>query len=108
MCTIVTDNFEPGTGNIGLILHHDIDDLSLFRTDSNPQTVISVNTDGLYEFLTFQDDFLYLIISYLERGRHDQHAGGDGDLVADGAAPDPRTGTFTKVPQNRDTLALPR
>jgi len=54
MRTIITDNFAPGAGNICLILNHYIDDLSLFRTDSNPQTVISVNTDGLYEFLIFQ------------------------------------------------------
>jgi hypothetical protein len=54
MCTIVTDNFSLGAGNIGLVLHHNIDDLALSCTDSNPQTVISVNTDGLYEFLTFQ------------------------------------------------------
>ena len=54
MSTIVTNYLSPGTGNIGLILHHYIDYLSLFRNDANPQAVISVNTDGLYEFLTFQ------------------------------------------------------
>ena len=54
MSAIVTNDLSPGTGNIGLILHHDIDNLPSFCTDSNPQTVISITTDGLYEFLTFQ------------------------------------------------------
>ena len=52
--TIVTNYLSPDAGNIGLILHHDIDYLSLFSRDANSQAVISVNTDGLYEFLTFQ------------------------------------------------------
>ena len=54
MRTIVTNYLSPGTGNIGFILHHDIDYLTLFCSDANSQAVISVNTDGLYEFLTFQ------------------------------------------------------
>jgi hypothetical protein len=47
-------NLSPGAGNIGLILDHNFDDLALFRSDTNPQAVIAVNADGLYEFLTFQ------------------------------------------------------
>jgi len=54
MCAIITDNLSPGAGNIGLILDHNFDDLSFFRSDANPQAVIAVNADGLYEFLTFQ------------------------------------------------------
>ena len=54
MCAIITDNLSPDAGNTDLILDHDIGDLSLFRSDANPQTVIAVNTDGLHEFLTFQ------------------------------------------------------
>lgn len=54
MSTIVTNYLSPGAGNIGLILDHNIDDLPLFRSDANSQAVISINTNGLYEFLTFQ------------------------------------------------------
>jgi hypothetical protein len=54
MSTIITDYLAPGTGNIGLILDHNIDDSPLFRSDANSQAVIAVNADGLYEFFTFQ------------------------------------------------------
>ena len=67
MCAIITDNFSPYTGNIGLILDHDIGDLPLFRSDANPQAVIPVNTDGLYEFLTFQY-VVPIILTSMKRG----------------------------------------
>jgi hypothetical protein len=58
MSTIVTDYLSPSAGNIGLILDHNIDDLPLFGGDANSQAVISVNADGLYEFLTFHFSLL--------------------------------------------------
>jgi len=54
MRTVVTNYLSPGAGDIGLLLDHNIDDSSLFRSNANSQAVIAVNTDGLYEFLTFQ------------------------------------------------------
>ena len=54
MSTIVTYYLLPGAGNIGLMLYHNIDNLPSLCTDSNPQAVISIATDGLDEFFTFQ------------------------------------------------------
>jgi len=68
MCTIITDNLSPQAVNIGLILNHDIGDLSLFRGDPNSQAVIAVNTDGLYEFLAFQ----YAVVLYPNPDKRDK------------------------------------
>ena len=65
MSTIVTNDLYPDTGNLGLILYHDINDLSLFCGDANSQAVIPVNTDGLYEFLTFQALLSLYVLSFV-------------------------------------------
>ena len=54
MCAIITNNLPPDVSDTSLILDHDIDDLSLIRINANPQAVITVTADSLYEFFTFQ------------------------------------------------------
>ena len=70
MSTIITDNLSPSTGNTSLILDHDIDNLSLFRSDVNPQAVIVVGANSLYESFSFQALLFWvtLIFFYVRSG----------------------------------------